>query len=161
MVKHIAEVRGGVVVKAHQWADDAVVASHKLSEDGGAIFRPLEKVTPPAFEPATHKLNLTYQITQTLVTEVWSTQAKTTQEISGERDIAVASLNGSIHKALVKAIQLLVNDNRRVKRKINAIITQQGISATVPLFPAAQTTSPADDLTVQQVVDAIRAHLDA
>lgn len=159
MMKKIAEVRGGVVVARHEWPDNAVI-SGKLSSDGGPIFRPLTDAGAPAFDPATQKVTKQDVIVQASVTVQYTVVAKTAPEIAASKDFEVASLSGSVHKVLVKAIQMLANDNRRIKRKINDIITQQGISGQVPVFPAGQTTSPANDLTVQQVVDAVRAQLD-
>lgn len=101
-MKRIAEVRGGVVVRRHEWPDNASIAA-KLAEDGGAIFRPYIDGGFPAFDPATQVCDTSETITQANVTKNYSVRSKTAPELDADKNAQVAGINGgALNKKILR-----------------------------------------------------------
>lgn len=112
----------------------------------GWKWLPCPNVATPTYDPSSEIVEgPTYTVNATDVTEAWNKRNLTVQELSNAKDAAVNSINGSPYPALLKILLAIANDNRAVKRKINAVIAATGIAT--PAFPAGQTTSPANDWT--------------
>jgi hypothetical protein len=121
-----------------------------------SLWRPVVNVGDDVFNSLTHKkTGPVTTIEPTQVVDTYSVVALTAQEISDARDAEIIQrINGSDRKALLKILLAIANDNRAIKRKINAIITATAIAT--PAFPAAQATSPANDWADADLKDYIK-----
>lgn len=107
----------------------------------GWRWLPCPQVSPPSYDRKTEKITgPTYTVGQTEVTESWTKISLTAQEISDAKDAAVNGLNNSDYKALLTILLEMVNDDRAIRAKLNALIDATGQSGTVTKFAANQTT---------------------
>lgn len=120
------------VIAERRMIDVATIPPNKVS-----WWRPIVEVGNDAFDPLTQKKTgpvTTIEANQ--VVDTYTVVSLTEQEISDNKDAALAALNGSLYAALAKALLAMENDNRIIKAKINALITEQG--STTPPFTAGQ-----------------------
>jgi hypothetical protein len=107
----------------------------------GWKWLPCDPVAQPSFDPTTEKVTgPTYTVGASSVTEIWTKVSLTAQEISDRKDAAVNGLNGTVDKPLLQILLTVVNDNRAVRAKLNALIDATGQAATVTKYPNNQTT---------------------
>jgi hypothetical protein len=121
-------------------------------------WRPCPPVAPPIIDPKTQKTTgPTYTVAGDLstVTEVWATVALTAQEISDAKDSAVSGINGSTYGAQAQILLSVVNDNRELRAKVNALIDATGQAATVTKYAAGQVSV----INMTQLKTAIKALL--
>lgn len=142
------------VIVERRMIDVATIPAHKAS-----WWRPVVVVGDDAFNSLTQKKTgpvTTIEATQ--VVDTYTISGLSAQEISDAKEAEVAQrINGTDRKALLKILLAIANDNRAIKRKINAIITATAIAT--PAFPAAQATSPANDWTDAELKDYIKGLL--
>jgi hypothetical protein len=143
------------VIVERRILDLANVPAHKQS-----WWKPVVKVGDDAFNVLTHKkTGPVTTIEETQVVDTYSVVALTAQEIADAKAAEVsARINGTDRKALLKILLAIANDNRAIKRKINAVITATAIGT--PAFPAGQATSPANDWTEADLKTYIQGLLD-
>jgi hypothetical protein len=104
-------------------------------------WRPVVVVGDDAFDRRTHKkTGPVTTIEATRVLDTYSIVALTAQEISDAKDAAVNALNNSDYKALLAILLEMVNDDRAIRTKLNALIDATNQSATVPKFSAGQSS---------------------
>jgi len=121
------------VIAERRMIDVATIPPNKAS-----WWRPVVVVGDDAFDPLTHKKTgpvTTIEATQ--VVDTYSILALEPQEISAAKTAAVNAVNGD-RKVVLNSLLSLVNEDRAVKAKINAIIDATGIATAK--FPAGQTT---------------------
>ena len=117
---------------------------------------PCDPVSKPSFDSKTEKITgPTYTINASDVTEAWAKVSLTAQEISDAKDSEVNSLNGTDYKPLLQILLTVVNDNRAVRAKLNALIDATNQAGTVPKFGAGQVSQ----IDIDQLKAAIKALL--
>jgi len=106
----------------------------------GWRWLPSPSTARPSFNAATEIVEgPAYTVNENDVTEVWTTRDLTAQEISDAKDAAVNTLNGATYPALQRVMVSLINENRELKAKINAMIDAP-VLGLVAKFPVGQTT---------------------
>jgi len=143
------------VIAERRMLDLATVPAHKQ-----AWWRPIVVVGDDPFDPLTQKkTGPVTTIEASRVVDTYTVSALTAQEISDRKDAAVAGMNGSDYKPLLQILLTVVNDNRALRAKVNALIDATGQAATVTKFPVNQSANGTVAIDVTQLKAAIKALL--
>ena len=107
-MKTFVAVRNGVITERLFLADDATVATHKISEDGGPIFRPYVDSGPPAFDSETHELTKRDDIRKSKVVVIYDLKPRVERQ-------SVASLKREIKSLTPFMLGLLLEYENRFR----------------------------------------------
>ena len=103
----------------------------------------------PAYDPVLEALDGPV-ISEDKLTETYTKRPKTAPELDADKTVRINTLQLA---DLLTVVLTLENDNRLIKAKLNALLTE--ISATTPKFTAGQVAQ----ITMPQLITALKALL--